>query len=253
MLDGNGVDTQFPGVRCLENKDCPSNVCDNGFCRCTATAECCAAGTDPACLDEGYTCAPPPAGTPGTGNTCRAAHPKGVSGIRVYSDANDRWVRSRTIWNQHAYAVTHIDEDGTIPKSSAWKKNWLQPELNNFRQNVPGNADGQDTPDLTAGIAGFTCGSAGAKLNAPICNRGTSPLGAGVNVGFYDGTTKVCETKTTKALQPGECETVSCTWATPPLDATDVDVIADDTDKNTECKEGNNHGTVPGVKCKPPA
>ncbi|MCA9592845.1 MAG: hypothetical protein KC776_06025 [Myxococcales bacterium] len=253
MLDGNGVDTQFPGVRCLENKDCPSNVCDNGLCRCTTTAECCAAGTDPACLDEGFTCAPPPTGTPGTGNTCRAAHPKGVSGIRVYSDANDRWVRSRTIWSQHAYAVTHINEDGTIPKTSAWQKNWLQSDLNNFRQNVPGNADGQDTPDLTAGIAGFTCGGQGATLSAPICNRGTAPLGSGVNVGFYDGTTKLCETSTTKALQPGECETVSCLWTTPTETPVDVDVIADDTEKNTECKEGNNHGTVQGVKCQPPA
>ncbi len=78
--------------------------------------QCCGAMDDAACLEEGYKCAPPPAGTPGAGDTCRAAHPHGVSGIRVYSDANDKWVRSRTIWNQHAYAVTHVNEDGTIPR-----------------------------------------------------------------------------------------------------------------------------------------
>ncbi len=253
MLTADGVDQQFPGVRCKENKDCVSNVCDNGLCRCTATSECCAAGTDAACSDEGFKCVAPPAGTPGTGNTCRASHPKGIQGIRVYADANDRWVRSRTIWNQHAYHVTHVNEDGTVPKTSAWTKNWKDPDLNNFRQNVPGNANGKDSADVTAGVAGFTCGSGGALLNAPVCNRGTAPLGSGVPVGFYDGTTLACSTKTSKALQPGECETVSCTWGTPPTAAaTDIKVVADDGDSNSECKEGNNLGTVFGVVCEPP-
>jgi hypothetical protein len=254
MLDADGVDTQFAGSGCLEHKDCPSNVCDAGYCRCTTSAECCAAGTDAACLAAGAKCSPPPAGTPGTGNTCRASHPAGVQGIRIYQDATDRWVRSRTIWNQHAYAVTHVEESGVVPKTSLWKPNWLEPELNNFRQNVPGSGEGTDIADMTAGVAGFSCVGATATLNAPVCNRGSAPVGAGVKVGFYDGTTLACETQTTKALQPGECEMVSCTWATPPSGTgKDIDVVADDGGSNTECKEGNNHGTVFGVKCKPPS
>jgi hypothetical protein len=254
LFGSDGVDATFVGSGCQVNADCPSNICDNGYCRCTTTADCCAAGTDPACTDAGFKCAAPPAGTPGNGNTCRAGHPKGVQGIRIYQDATDRWVRSRTIWNQHAYAVTHVNEDGTVPKTSAWKKNWLDPKLNNFRQNVPGEASGQDIPDMTAGIAGFSCGSSGAVLSAPVCNRGTAPIGSGVKVGFYDGTTKVCETSTTKALNPGECETVSCIWTTPPTATpVDIEVVADDDASKTECKEGNNKGTVFGVKCKPPA
>jgi hypothetical protein len=254
MLNADGVDSQFAGAGCMVNADCPSKICDNGLCRCATTAECCSAGTDQACLDAGYKCAAPPAGTPGTGNTCRAGHPKGVQGIKVYQDANDKWVRSRTIWNQHAYAVTHVNEDGTIPKRSAWKDNWLDPDLNNFRQNVPGTANGQDTPDLTAGISGFSCGASGALLSAPICNRGTAPVGSGVKVGFYDGTTKVCEATTSKPLGPGECETVSCVWATPPTTTSkDIKVLSDDDSSNTECKEKNNEGSVLDVKCKPPA
>ncbi|MEZ4221624.1 MAG: CARDB domain-containing protein [Polyangiaceae bacterium] len=254
MLTADGVDQQFPGVRCKENTDCVSNVCDNGFCRCTATAQCCAAGTDAACSDEGFKCVAPPAGTPGNGDTCRASHPKGVQGIRVYSDAKDRWVRSRTIWNQHAYHVTHVNENGTVPKTSAWQKNWLDPDLNNFRQNVPGDANGKDIADVTAGVAGFSCGAGGAVLNAPVCNRGSAPLGAGVPVGFYDGSTQVCSATTSKALNPGECESVSCTWANPPTSQKkDIQVVADDGGANTECKEGNNQGSVLGVVCQPPA
>ena len=163
--------------------------------------------------------------------------------------------RSRTIWNQHAYAVTHVNEDGTIPKTSQWKNNWDDPKLNNFRQNVPGNQNGLATGDATAGATDqYGCSQAGAALSAPICNRGSDPIGAGLSVGFYVSGMKVCGAKTSKALAPGECEDVSCIWATPPTlqtQAVDVDVIADDDKAYQECKTGNDHGTVLGVYCKP--
>jgi CARDB/FG-GAP-like repeat len=250
----NGVDPQFPGLRCLGNSDCVSGVCTSGFCRCTATADCCAAKTDAACLEQGFECTAPPAGTPGAGNTCRAAHPHGVTGIRVYADAKDRWVRSRQIWNQHAYAVTNVNEDGTIPKTSQWKDNWLDPTLNNFRQNVPGIPNGKATPDLTAGVANSTCSGGTAVLTAPICNRGATAIAAGVDVGFYNGTTKVCSAKTSKTLQPGDCESVTCNWTSPPASTpVNVQVKADDDGANTECNEDNNQGTIFGVVCKPPS
>jgi hypothetical protein len=255
MLDAQGVDIQFPGVRCKNASDCVSGVCDTGFCRCTATAQCCGSMTDAACLEEGYQCAAPPAGTAGTGNTCRAAHPHGVSGIRVYSDANDKWVRSRTIWNQHAYAVTHVNEDGTVPATSAWKNNWDDPTLNNFRQNVPGNQDGKATGDSTAGASTqFICGGSGVTLMAPVCNRGADPIAAGLSVGFYLGSTKLCATTTSKVLAPEECETVSCTWGSPPSSEgqkVDITVVPNDDGAYTECKPGNNEGMVLGVFCKP--
>jgi hypothetical protein len=92
-----------------------SGVCTAGFCRCAATAECCAAQDETLCGDAGFKCGVPPESVGGD-NTCRASHPRGLSRIRVYSDARDRWVRSRTIWNQHACAVTHVNEDGTVAK-----------------------------------------------------------------------------------------------------------------------------------------
>ncbi len=55
-------------------------------------------------------------------------------GIRVFGDANNQWVRTRRIWNQHAYHVTNVEEDGTIPAMEV--PNWTVPSLNNFRQNL---------------------------------------------------------------------------------------------------------------------
>jgi hypothetical protein len=254
-LDANGVDKQFAGLRCETGAECVSGYCDAGFCRCTATAECCSAGTDAACLEAGFTCTAPPASVGGL-NTCRAAHPHGLSGIRVYGDANDKWVRSRTIWSQHAYAVSHINEDGTIPATAAWEQNWTVPGLNNFRQNVPGTPNGTLTADLTAGASqSFSCQGTEAVLQAPVCNRGADAIGAGVSVGFYDGSTLVCSTATQTPLEPGECETASCTWPSPPTTGTDnkdITVVVDDTHTFTECHEGNNQGVVYGVFCQPP-
>jgi hypothetical protein len=256
-LNADGVDPQFPGLRCETSADCVSGLCDAGLCRCTTGAECCGAMDEAQCLEDGFKCAAPDASSPGSGNTCRAAHPHGVSGIRVYHDANDKWVRSRTIWNQHAYAVTHIAEDGTVPKTSAWKNNWDDPTLNNFRQNVPGNQNGSATGDLTAGASHyFACNGSAVTLSAPICNRGADSIAAGLSVGFYVGDQLVCSTETSKPLAPDECETVSCTWDAPPTTpgmAVDVTVIPNDDGAYTECKAGNNEGTVLGVYCKPPS
>ena len=198
----------------------------------------------------------PAAGTAGTGNTCRAPHPHGLQGIRVYGDAKDRWVQSRQIWNQHAYAVTHVNEDGTIPKTSAWGANWSTTGLNNFRQNVPGEADGNPEGDLTAQAGNFfTCSGGQVTFDEPICNRGTAPVGTGVDVGFYANGMKVCSVTLTVPIGIGKCVTASCTWANPPsasAGATNVNVVVDDGGKTPECDTGNDKGLVSNVFCVPP-
>jgi hypothetical protein len=138
-----------------------------------------------------------------------------------------------------------------------WQKNWEVPELNNFRQNVPGDPNGNAVPDATAGATQFSsCNGEQAVLSVAICNRGAAPQAAGVEVGFYVMGALVCETLTTMPLDPEECETVSCVWATPPqsqAEAVDVDVVANSDGGISECKEGNNGGVVLDVWCQPPS
>ncbi len=252
-IEQGDIDTQFAGLVCLANSDCVSGICDNGLCRCTTSADCCGDKDVTKCEDFGTKCAVPPAGTPGNGNTCRANHPHGVQGIRVFSDAADRWVRSRTIWNQYSYAVTNVNEDGTIPKTSAWLNNWTQPGLNNFRQNVPGTQNATDIGDLTSQVtASYVCDNGTAILKSPICNRGTAPVGAGVSVGFYVGANKVCGTKTVGALAVGMCETVTCSWGSPPSSPVDVSVVPNDDSAIAECNNANDKGLVAAVACSAP-
>ncbi|MGE3178941.1 MAG: FG-GAP-like repeat-containing protein, partial [Vicinamibacterales bacterium] len=68
------------------------------------------------------------------------------TGVLVFEDIADQWTRTRRIWNQHAYDVTGVDEDGTIPVRPT--PNWTLPGLNTFRLNafVGGAApDGTDS------------------------------------------------------------------------------------------------------------
>ncbi|MBK6923218.1 MAG: VCBS repeat-containing protein [Deltaproteobacteria bacterium] len=52
--------------------------------------------------------------------------------VQVIRDVDERWIQARRIWNQHAYHVTNVREDGTIPQHEP--KSWQQ--LNTFRTNA---------------------------------------------------------------------------------------------------------------------
>ncbi len=248
------TDPLFAGLRCMENADCLSGACDAGLCRCTLDTECCAGV---GCDRAAFVCETPPGGTPGAGNTCRASRPVGTLGIRVYRDAMDRWVRSRPIWNQHAYYVTNVGESGEIPRTSLAMANWRTMGLNNFRQNVQGDAVPGASPDITSRADALTCdGAGGATIRATVCNRGTDDVGFGVAVGFYAGDptaggSAICSARTTRNLAPGECETVTCPWASPPMEDPGVDVwvVADDGGETFECRETNNTTIYRGVRC----
>jgi hypothetical protein len=53
-------------------------------------------------------------------------------GVQVIRDAQDRWIQARRIWNQHAYHVTNVREDSTIPEVEP--KSWQL--LNTYRTNA---------------------------------------------------------------------------------------------------------------------
>jgi hypothetical protein len=226
------IDPLFAGLRCDEPADCPSGACVAGLCRCVDDAECPAT----------YGCTDPLSGADGL--VCRAFHRDCVAGVRVYRDGRDRWASSRSIWNQHAYHVTNVNEDGTVPRTSAARANWSDPTLNNFRQNVQGPLGPTPGPDLTLrSITAICAGPASTEMQATICNRGVVFLDAGVQVVFEqvssDGTrSRLCDLRTTEPVAPGECTMVSC-LAPVPADGT-FEAIADDEALVGECLETNN-------------
>jgi hypothetical protein len=203
--------------------------------------------------------------TPGV--TCPATDPiftRGTStfvrgtGIVVLRDAMDRWAASRPIWNQHAYHVTHVSDDGVIPRTSAWTANHATPTLNHFRMNAQGALERLGAADLTVSIASGMdlCDASGdVLLRARVCNRGTNPVPDGARVVFYRGDPDAgapigCETTLPRLLMPAECTDVECTANFPPgSPSRDAVVVVDPDGDVFECRDGNNRGAVPASDC----
>src|SRR5207237_795396 len=107
------------------------------------------------------------------------------TGFKVIGDSQNRWVRTRRIWNQHAYHVTNVGDDGKIPRNEA--PNWKQPGLDNFRQNVQ-TKNTFAAPDLLPVDFHATyekCGGGTITLVATVLNQGAAGAPAGVPVTFY--------------------------------------------------------------------
>lgn len=183
-------------------------------------------------------------------------HTGAQQGIFVLQDPENRWMPSRAIWNQHTYHITNINDDASIPLLE--KNNW--DSFNNYRQNVQGLiTDKPPLIDLTGGEPATPQDDCvtGWALKAQLCNRGLLEAPAGVPGTFYlgdpaAGGTVICSTQTTTTLQPGACETVSCTYANPPDGPVDLWFVADDDGsggKTDECKEQNNRLHLPAAQC----
>ena len=174
------------------------------------------------------------------------------SGFVIYRDPEDRWANSRPIWNQHSYSVTHINDDGSVVKSSEILVNWLVEGLNNFRQNFQGAFGILDIADLTVELTdlGKLCdfGGGAKTLSAEVCNRGTAPVTDGVVVEFYETDqindpppgNVVCAATTQTLLGPGDCEIVTCDATLKGTGNIYVDVDPEDT--ISDCNPPNNFG-----------
>jgi hypothetical protein len=185
--------------------------------------------------------------------TCDDGMTTRQAGVRVFSDTT--WVRTRRIWNEHAYHITNVDEDGTIPQLEA--VNYSTAGLNNFRLNKqPGGEF--SAPDAVVSVAP-KC-SAPYGLVATVQNIGEAALPADVPVGFYAGTppsgTQLGTVSTTRALYALDTEQVFL----PLPDASDdivngdtfVYAVVDDGPAHpewNECRVDNNTSAAVSAAC----
>ncbi|MFW5920942.1 MAG: CARDB domain-containing protein, partial [Polyangiales bacterium] len=173
-------------------------------------------------------------------------------GLVVLRDPEDRWAGSRAIWNQHAYSVTHVTDDGQVVRTRDWEQNWTVEGLNNFRQNVQGDLGLLNIADLTVVFHDLeelcsTTLPAELPLRARVCNRGTDRVADGVAVEFAEGEDVVCETSTTRLLEPGECEEVECSGTVSSTE--DLVVRVDPDDEVADCRPGNDEGVAASSLC----
>lgn len=135
------------------------------------------------------------------------------AGVRAFAGPAHDWVGTRGIWNQHAYHVTNVTEDGRIP--TAERRNWTVDGLNNFRANFqPGALNAPDLTLIEPGVDVTRCPSP-LIFYVRVHNQGWAGAREGVPVtGYYrqaGGTTwtTIGTTHTTRRILPGEDEVVS--------------------------------------------
>jgi hypothetical protein len=205
---------------------------------CTAGPACGAVGT---CTDSGgdsYQC--------DQNNVCQRAG--GTTGVRVYGDSFDRWVKTRPVWNQFAYHVTNFEFAGgswDVPTNE--QQNWLS--HNNYRQNVQGGAL-FPVPNLRIELTASPLCPAQFKLAATLFNEGSAGAQPGVEVSFFrtdagaNNPPELVSTVTTSTtILPGGFEqlVVDYTLSAGSADQTmEFQVVTDPNDLVEECDDTDN-------------
>ncbi|MBN1203340.1 MAG: DUF5011 domain-containing protein [Myxococcaceae bacterium] len=111
----------------------------------------------------------------------------GTAGVRVFRDLSDGWVSTRRLWNQHAYSITNVNDNGTIPARPI--ANWRIPGLNTFRSNSQGAPPPFVAPDLIITDVTAECAPTREQsaLIATVRNKGGAAARANVPVALYEG------------------------------------------------------------------
>ena len=96
----------------------------------------------------------------------------GWTGITVIGDASSSWAPARPIWNQFAYHITNVNNDGSIPTEQV--PNWES--WNSFRAGGTELGPGHWLPDLApadAELCTAECSEDSVSVLVPIENYGT--------------------------------------------------------------------------------
>lgn len=102
----------------------------------------------------------------------------GTTGVRVFESASNSWAPTRSIWNQHAYSITNVNDDGSVPArpQPGWQSH------NSFRLNTFPDRQALSLPDVT--VHSIAYDGASSTVTAKVLNRGLAPLSGTVTVSF---------------------------------------------------------------------
>ena len=114
-------------------------------------------------------------------------------GIRVYGDRTDNWVSTRRIWNQNAYHVGNVNEDGSIPADGVGgceEPSWLT--HGTYRAQRRGESPPLGLPDLTLTtldhrlVLDADC-RLRLEVDGRLGNAGSHRAGRPVEIWFHEG------------------------------------------------------------------
>ena len=172
--------------------------------------------------------------------------------------AIEGWAPARQVWNQHAYWITNVNDDLTIP--SPTPQNW--PEYNSFRSgdlrvNAGQGARLVDAKPFVHDICEVECGEGTVQVALSPNNEGLADAIDGVNLAVYaeqtDGSQVLLEVLTPEDLHRAgyATEGVVLELAMTDLPTGTLILVADDDGTGTgvieECDETNNELRLEGL------
>ena len=170
----------------------------------------------------------------------------GPIGLRVFEDAQDSWMPTRSIWNQYAYHISNIGDDTSIPGRE--DPSWLS--HNSYRLNAFPDRNPLLTPDLSVSFLRVNAGTAGQPetITVRIGNGGVTTTPAPSSVSFYAGepaTGVLLGSVPIPVLAAGAF--LDLTLSNPPAltGSADIFAVVDADNALNECREDNNQQSVP--------
>lgn len=156
-----------------------------------------------------------------------------TQGLRVFESASDSWLPTRRIWNQHAYNISNINDDLSVPASP--NKSWQG--HNTFRLNTFADRDALAAPDLL--VHGITYLDDSQTLTLRVSNRGMAPVLDTVDVSVTNDSGAEIGHVSLRGLASGESKEASFAVTVEQLgDVVNANVSASDDVK--ECESANN-------------
>lgn len=175
----------------------------------------------------------------------------GARGITIIEDGSESWAPARTVWNQHAWSITNVRDDGTVPPGAPG--NWTR--WNSFRAGNSETAVGTGQPDLRIGgveVCQARCDTEEiVEVFIAVENAGVGPSAdVFLSVRAEDGAERLVLERIA-GLQPGEMR-----WEGPfPLTAEQREAVGllqatvDESDEVVECDEDDNVWDLPELAC----
>jgi hypothetical protein len=172
------------------------------------------------------------------------------AGVSVYGDQDKSWRPARKIWNQHAYFITNVNDDGTIPASPI--PNYKA--YNSFRSGDLAPPDGTKVPDLTLEVpelCTLECVDSKLILWVHVGNEGASPLTAGGTLDVHGAVlgvdTPLGTTELVDVINAGSyIDAIAYVLDPTDLESITITVSA----KEQECNLGNNEVVLQGPFCQ---
>lgn len=180
--------------------------------------------------------------------------------LSVYGDQDNSWAPARKVWNQHAYSITNIHDDLSVPTdpTPGWES------FNSYHSAIdraPGQALDDDLAVEILDACTVTCTSGSVYVSVRVYDQSVDhDVPAGVPVSLYADSangSRLVDTITTP-------DTISAGWSGTPLTfqvpadlldaSTTLRAVVDDDGTGAgivpECVESNNTAELPGVTCQ---